>query len=81
MENKKDWLEVNDTLTKTFVFADFKEAWAFLDRAAVVIDNSDHHPVCTINYNKVSFVTTTHDAGNKVTDKDWSLAHGIDEVL
>jgi 4a-hydroxytetrahydrobiopterin dehydratase len=40
----------------------------------------DHHPEWTNTYNKVSFRLSTHDAGDKVTEKDRKLAKAIDEV-
>lgn len=81
MENEKDWLEVNDTLTKTFVFADFDEAWSFMEKVSVVVKQADHHPKWTNIYNKVSFELSTHDAGDVVTEKDRDLAEMIDNLL
>ena len=81
MENTQEWLETNGALTKTFVFADFDEAWSFMEKVSVVVKQADHHPKWTNLYNKVSFELATHDVGNLVTDKDRGLAKEIDALL
>lgn len=81
MENTQEWLETNGALTKTFVFADFDEAWRFMEKVSVVVKQADHHPKWTNLYNKVSFELSTHDVGNLVTDKDRGLAKEIDALL
>ena len=75
------WTEENDKLKRTFEFNDFKEAFAFMNKVAVVVDNMDHHPTWTNTYNKVEITLTTHDAGNKVTAKDKKLAEAIDQIF
>ena len=81
MENTQEWLETNGALTKTFVFADFDEAWRFMEKVSVVVKQADHHPKWTNIYNKVSFELSTHDAGDLVTEKDRDLAEMIDNLL
>jgi 4a-hydroxytetrahydrobiopterin dehydratase len=75
-----NWKEENDALTKTFVFADFAAALTWMVKAGFVIDRVDHHPEWTNVYNKVHVKLTTHDSGNKVTDKDRKLAALLDAV-
>jgi 4a-hydroxytetrahydrobiopterin dehydratase len=72
------WKEENNTLTKTFKFKDFKDAFGFMTKVALVAEKMDHHPNWSNVYNKVEIQLTTHDAGNKVTDKDRKLAKAID---
>lgn len=60
-------------IAKEFVFADFKQAWAFMSRIAAEADARDHHPEWSNVYNRVSILLTTHDAGG-VTAKDIALA-------
>lgn len=74
------WTEENDSLIKTYRFADFNVAMAFMVEAAKQIDKVNHHPEWTNVYNRVSVVLRTHDAGNKVTEKDRQLAILLDEV-
>ncbi|TAM99373.1 MAG: 4a-hydroxytetrahydrobiopterin dehydratase [Chitinophagaceae bacterium] len=74
------WKEENNQLTRTFEFKDFREAMAFMVRVAFIADSMDHHPEWSNVYNKVSIKLSTHDAGNKVTDKDRKLAKEIDNI-
>lgn len=74
------WKEENNRLTKTFTFNDFKEAFAFMTRVALVAEKMDHHPNWSNVYNTVTIALSTHDAGNVVTDRDRKLAQAIDEI-
>jgi 4a-hydroxytetrahydrobiopterin dehydratase len=75
------WQEKNNQLNRTFEFKDFKEAFAFMTKVALVAEKMDHHPTWTNTYNKVDISLNTHDAGNIVTDKDHKLAKAIDSLL
>lgn len=75
------WKEENNRLTQTFEFKDFREAIAFMVRVAFIADSMDHHPEWSNVYNKVSISLCTHDAGDKITDKDRKLAAEIDNLL
>jgi 4a-hydroxytetrahydrobiopterin dehydratase len=74
------WKETDNRLTKSFKFKDFSEAFAFMTRVALVAEKMDHHPTWTNTWNTVSFELSTHDAGNKVTDRDRKLAEAIDRL-
>lgn len=74
------WKEENNKLKKTFEFKDFKEAFGFMTKVAIVAEKMNHHPNWSNVYNKVSFELNTHDAGDKVTEKDHSLAKEIDKL-
>ncbi len=67
-------------LEKTFTFADFSEAFAFMTRVALLAEKANHHPDWSNVWNRVSIKLSTHDAGNVVTEKDRRLAEAIDEV-
>lgn len=75
-----EWLEKDNSLQKTFVFNDFKDAIAWMVRAAFAIEKLNHHPEWYNVYNKVHVVLRTHDAGNTVTDKDRELAKLLDNI-
>ncbi len=62
-----------DAIAKTYRFADFNAAFAFMTRVALAAEKADHHPEWTNVYNRVDVVLTTHDAGG-VTEKDIALA-------
>ncbi len=74
------WKEENNKLKKSFRFKDFKEAFGFMTKVALVAEKMDHHPTWTNTYNTVDFELSTHDAGNKVTDLDRKLAEAIDKL-
>ncbi|GMQ30022.1 4a-hydroxytetrahydrobiopterin dehydratase [Algoriphagus confluentis] len=74
------WTEENNRLKKTFTFADFQEAFAFMTRVAFLAEAHQHHPNWSNVYNKVIIELTTHDAGNVVTEKDQKLAKAIDQL-
>jgi 4a-hydroxytetrahydrobiopterin dehydratase len=75
------WKEENNKLYKKFEFADFSEAFAFITRVAMLAEKADHHPTWENTYNKVEIWLSTHDAGNKITEKDRSLSVAIDKLL
>lgn len=74
------WTEELNCLKRTFLFADFSEAFAFMTRVALAAEKMDHHPKWTNVYNRVDIELSTHDAGNTVTDKDRTLAAIIDTL-
>ena len=75
------WKEENNTLKRTIEFKNFIEAFGFMAQVAIIAEKMNHHPNWSNVYNKVSFELTTHDEGNKITDKDRKLASAIDELL
>ena len=74
------WTETNNALTRTFRFADFRAAFAFLTAVAAEAERLDHHPWFSNEYNVVEFRLSTHDKGNTVTARDHALAAAIDAV-
>jgi 4a-hydroxytetrahydrobiopterin dehydratase len=74
------WKEEDNKLKRTFEFEDFVEAFGFMSSVAIVAEKMNHHPNWSNVYNTVSFELNTHDAGNKVTDKDRKLADAIDKI-
>lgn len=74
------WEELDHKLIKTFIFSDFSEAFSFMARVALLAEKLDHHPYWSNVYSQVSFELSTHDAGNRVTEKDQTLAREIDRI-
>ena len=66
-------------IAKSFRFADFGTAFAFLTRVAGHAEAVDHHPEFTSVWNRVDFRLTSHDAGG-VTQRDHDLASAIDAL-
>ena len=74
------WREKNNALHAEFKFPDFSSAIAFIVEVSMIAEKMNHHPTWTNTWNKVDFILSTHDAGNKVTDKDHALALKIEGV-
>ena len=68
-----------DAIEKTFKFADFKSAFAFMSASALKAEQMDHHPEWFNVYNRVEVTLTTHDADG-VTELDVSLAGFMDNL-
>ena len=47
---------------------------------AEIAEKADHHPDMLINYTRVTFICSTHDAGG-VTEKDFALADEIERAF
>lgn len=72
----KGWLRDDIGLHRSFAFRDFVEAWAFMNRVAVLAEEQDHHPDWANSYNKVDITLISHDK-KAVTSRDISLAIAI----
>lgn len=81
LANLKDWSEVpgRDAITKRFVFRDFKEAFGFMTRVALLAEKMDHHPEWFNVYRTVEVTLSTHDAGG-LTELDVKLAESMDKL-
>ena len=75
-----EWEDGGKALLRSFRFADFSEAFAFLTRVALHAEKADHHPEFTSVWNRVDFRLTSHDAGG-VTERDLRLAEAINRLL
>jgi 4a-hydroxytetrahydrobiopterin dehydratase len=74
------WIEKNNTLHRVFRFKDFIEAFSFMTTVAMLAEKMNHHPDWKNSYNVVEIELTTHEAGNRISDKDRSFARAIDEI-
>ena len=81
MQTPDHWLEEDNALNREFQFADFSEAFAFMTRVAMLAETANHHPEWFNVYRTVKVRLTSHDAGNRVTDKDIGLALQINELI
>lgn len=73
------WEFLDDSLERTFEFADFRAAVSFIVRLSFYAEESNHHPEIGNVYNRVTLRLNTHDAGNKVTELDLELARAIND--
>ena len=71
------WTVENHKLHKTYEFADFTEAFAFMTKSAMAAEKLNHHPEWYNVYNKVTVDLTTHDLGG-ISTYDFELAKIMD---
>lgn len=75
-----DWNGTKESISREFVFDNFRKALHFVNQVADAADLNDHHPdIFLHDYRKVTVTLTSHDQG-KVTLKDIKLAEIIDEM-
>ena len=67
-------------ITRTFTFADFVQAFAFMTQIALVAQQRDHHPEWSNVYNRVAITLTTHDAGG-LSQRDIDLARYANQAF
>jgi 4a-hydroxytetrahydrobiopterin dehydratase len=76
----KGWDRVGDKLVKTVTVDSYLAGLAFAAAVGTIAEGIDHHPDLYIGYKKVKIELTTHDAGNKLSEKDFKVAAAIDAL-
>lgn len=71
--------EEREALEKSFVFANFVEAFGFMTRAALWAEKLNHHPEWSNVYKTVDVTLTTHDTGG-LSVLDAKLAKKMDAL-
>ena len=71
------WAYKDNAISKMFKFKEYLHGIEFVQKVAEIAEAADHHPDITINYTRVTFSCSTHDAGG-VTEKDFKLAENIE---
>lgn len=74
------WARDGDALAKEFRFDSYLAGLAFASSVGVIAEGLNHHPDMTIGWRRVEVSFTTHDAGSKLTAKDFAAAAGIDAL-
>lgn len=72
-----NWQRNGLVISRTYEFADFVTAMAFVNAVAKIAEQVQHHPDVDIRWNKVTLALTTHDTGG-LTQKDFGLARECD---
>lgn len=73
------WARKGDAITRTFTFADFPAAVAFVNRLIAPAEAMQHHPDIDVRYNRVIVTLSTHDQKG-LTAFDFDLAAQIDAL-
>ena len=71
------WTRQGDAIAWDHTFSDVPAAAAFIVRVLFAAEAADHHPEITTVYTRVALALSTHDAGNRVTETDLSLARKV----
>jgi 4a-hydroxytetrahydrobiopterin dehydratase len=69
----------NRKLRREFSFANFRDAFGFVARAALVAEAEGHHPDIELGWGRASFDLTTH-AASGLTRNDFVMAAKIDRL-
>ena len=72
--------DARGAILRSFEFADFAEAFAFMTQVALVAERSHHHPEWSNVYNRVDIRLTTHDVGG-LSQRDIDLARYADQAF
>ncbi len=80
LNSLEGWKFGDNKIKKEFSFNDFSEALGFIVRIGLEAEKQVHHPGISNVYNTVKIELSTHDAGDKVTQKDVDLAKAIESV-
>jgi 4a-hydroxytetrahydrobiopterin dehydratase len=80
LEQHPEWSRENHALTRTFVFVDFDQAFAFMSKVAEIAKQMNHHPDWQNRYNKLTINLTTHDVDG-ISDLDFEMMQKIDALL
>jgi len=67
------------SISKTFKFASFVEAFGFMAESALAAEKLNHHPEWFNVYSRVEVKLNTHDAGG-LTELDFKLARAMEKA-
>jgi len=67
------------SISKTFKFASFVEAFGFMAESALAAEKLNHHPEWFNVYSRVEVKLNTHDAGG-LTELDFKLAKAMEKA-
>ncbi len=73
------WEVVESKLKKRFLFSNFRESLAFVNKIGEIAEKMDHHPDISFGWGYAEFFITTHSEGG-LTEFDFALAKEIDKL-
>ena len=79
LETLPGWSLDGGKLHRSFRFADFRRAFAFMTGAALAAERLNHHPEWFNVWSKVDVHLNTHEAGG-ITELDFQLAQAMNEL-
>ena len=76
LQARPEWSLRGGKLVRQWIFNDFVAAIAFVNRAAALAEQANHHPDIDIRYNRVELALVSHDAGG-ITARDARMARQL----
>ena len=74
------WKVINaHHISRAFMFPDFKQALAFVNKVGAIAEEQGHHPDILLSWGKAEVTTWTHKIDG-LTESDFILAAKIDEL-
>ncbi len=74
-----DWRRDGAVLRRSYEFADFRAAFAFMTGVALIAERLFHHPEWSNVYNRVELAVTSHDVGG-LTARDRRFVAKVDAI-
>jgi 4a-hydroxytetrahydrobiopterin dehydratase len=74
------WERVGDAITKTYKLDSYTAGLALAVTVGTIAEAHNHHPDLTIGWRQVTVRFTTHDAGHKLSEKDFAAAAAIESI-
>jgi 4a-hydroxytetrahydrobiopterin dehydratase len=80
LQNLDGWEREGDRIQKTFKLDTYMAGLALATAIGTVCEGLDHHPDMVIGWRRVLVSFTTHDAGNKLSAKDFQAAEKVEAL-
>jgi 4a-hydroxytetrahydrobiopterin dehydratase len=71
--------EANKAIRRRFRFGNFRDAFGFATRVALLAEEEGHHPDFEVGWGRVVLSLTTHSAGG-LTQNDFVMAAKVDQL-
>ena len=74
------WIRIGNEISKTYSFKNYYETMAFVNAAAYVSHQEDHHPDMLVGYKTCAVTYTTHAIGG-LSENDFICAARLDALM
>jgi len=79
LQELQGWSRQGNAIARSYKFADFRTAFAFMTFSALAAEKMDHHPDWANSYSRVDVTLSTHDSGG-ITARDFKLASEMNRI-